>query len=79
MTTTLIYTVLLVVIVVVVWITARRAGRVQKELEYAKQDNRRQRTSEEILSRYINLSNDELTNRVREKRKTACERMSTKD
>lgn len=79
MTTALAYLALLVCIVVVVWLAARRAGRAQKELEYARQDNLRQRNSGEILSRYINLSSYELSERVLEKRKASRKRVSNKD
>ena len=66
-------------VVAMVWIAARKAGRAEKELEYAKKDNQRQRSSGEILNRYINLSSYELSQRVLEKRKAAAKHMRNKD
>ena len=79
MTTALAYLALLVCIATMIWIAARRAGRIEKELEYEKQDNQRQRISNEIAGRYVNLSSYELSQRVLEKRKTARKRVSGKD
>ena len=79
MKTALVYLAFLATIAATIWIAARKAGRAEKELEYAKQDNRRQRNAGEILSRYLNLSSSELSQRVREKRETANKRMSSKD
>ena len=79
MTTALAYLALLATIGLIIWLAARRAARVEKELEYVKKDNQRQRASGEIASRYVNLSSYELSQRVLEKRKTARKRMSSKD
>lgn len=79
MYTALAYLATILSVVVMVWIAARKAGRAEKELEYAKKDNQRQRSSGEILNRYINLSSYELSQRVLEKRKAAAKRMRNKD
>ena len=79
MSTALAYTALLASIGIMIWLAARRAGRIEKELEHAKKENQRQRASGEIASRYVNLSSYELSQRVLEKRKTARKRMSNKD
>ena len=79
MNAALAYVALLASLIFMVWIAARRAGRAEKELEYAKKDNQRQRSSGEILNRYINLSSYELSQRVLEKRKAAAKRMRNSD
>ena len=79
MTTALAYLALLVSVISIVWLAARRAGRVEKELDYVKQDNERQKISNEIAGRYVNLSSYELSERVLEKRKAARKRLSSKD
>lgn len=79
MKTALIYTAFLGVMLIVIWISARKAGRAEKALEYAKRENGRQRNAGEILSRYVNLSSYELSQRVLEKRKASAKRMHSKD
>lgn len=79
MYTAFLYAIFLVSVIIVVWTVARKVGRADKELEYAKQDNERQRNAGEILNRYINLNSYELSERVLEKRKNARKHMSTKD
>lgn len=79
MTTALIYTALLAVIALFVWLAARRAERAEKDLEYAKRANKKQQAAGEILNRYVNMSSLELSERVREKRKAAKQRMHCKN
>lgn len=74
-----IYTAFITTIVAIIWIVARKSGSTNKELEYAKQDITRRNAESEVLDNYINLTSDELSERVCEKRKTASERMHSKD
>lgn len=73
------YLALLACVGIMIALAARRAGRIEKELEHAKKDNQRQRSSGEILNRYVNLSSYELSQRVLEKRKATAKRMHSKD
>lgn len=75
MTTALIYTALLATLTLIIWLAARKAGRAEKELEYAKRANKKQQAAGEILGRYVNMSSLELSERVREKRAAAKQRL----
>lgn len=79
MTTALAYLALLATVITMVWLAARRAGRMEKELDYVKKENKQQKASNEIVGRYVNLSSYELSERVLEKRKNSRKRMSDKN
>lgn len=79
MKTALIYTAFLATVALIIYLAARKAGRAEKELEYAKQENQERRNAGEILNRYVNMSSYELSERVLEKRKAAAKRLHSKD
>ena len=79
MKTALIYTAFLACVALIIYLAARKAGRAEKELEYAKKENADRRNAGEILNRYVNMSSYELSERVLEKRKAAAKRVHSKD
>ena len=58
-----------------IWIVANRAGKLKERFENAKKAKEDISQQNDILADYINLSSEQLLNRVREKRKAAEERL----
>lgn len=79
MQTAIVYTALLACIGLIIGLCARRAGRAEKELEYAKKLSKSNASAGEILNRYVNMSSVELNQRVLDKRERAIKRLRYKN
>ena len=79
MTETLILLAFLAVAAVSVWVTAKKAGKTQEELKDIKKEKNNVQNENLLVSSYINMSSQQLLDRVRQKRKAAEERMRSKD
>lgn len=79
MTETLILLAFLAVAAVSVWVTAKKAGKTQEELKDIKKEKDNAQNENLLVSSYINMSSQQLLDRVRQKRKAAEERMRSKD
>ena len=78
MKTALILAAYLGISAIVVWIVSRKAARAELELKYAREYAKRQASSAEIMSKYVNLSGDELSECVHKNRETTKQRMRNK-
>ena len=59
----------------IIWNTSRKAAKNSVNLQYAKKCIKRQSLIYKVLYKYINLTGDELSMRVRENREAAQRRM----
>ena len=62
-----------------VWLVAKKYGRTQEELKNTKEDKENEENQNSLVSTYINMSSQQLLDRMHEKRKAAEERMRSKD
>lgn len=79
MTATLAFTALLATVMLIVWLASRKAARAELELKYAKEKAKQDLSAAQVLAEYINLSADELNERVRKKREAAEQRLHNKN
>lgn len=79
MTETLVLLAFLAVAAVSVWVTAKRAGKTQEELKETKKEKDDVQNENLLVSSYINMSSQQLLDRLYAKREAAKKRMCAED
>lgn len=62
-----------------IWLVAKKYGRTQEQLRNAKEDKENEQNQNALVSAYINMSSQQLLDRVRQKREAAKKRMRSED